>query len=194
MLNFLREFWRAMRIREGRYQLAFAMVREIPGEYGMILRAAIMSRLFASTGGNLHVHEGVRIRNPGQVRCGRSLGIGNDVMLQAGGGIEFGNDVIVGPGVKIWTQNHRSDDIDTPIREQGTIYAGVSIGDDCWIGSDTFIMPGVRPPRGCIVVAGSVVGIKAYKEYSITGGNPARLIGFREGARKAMQPEDKPEG
>jgi len=193
MVNFLREFVRAMRHRENRYLLVYAMVREVPGRYGMILRSALMSRLFAAAGENVQVLEGVRIRNPGEIRCGRNLGLGNDVMLQAGGGIEFGDDVLLGPGVKIWTQNHRSEDIATPIREQGYHYKSVSIGDDCWIGANAFIMPGVQLPRGCVVFAGSVVGVKAYREYSIIGGNPARLVGYRNESRKAPQAEETPD-
>jgi acetyltransferase-like isoleucine patch superfamily enzyme len=193
MLKFLREFSRAMRHRENRYQLLYAMVCEVPDQYGMILRSALMARLFASAGDNVQVLEGVRIRNPGMIRCGRNLGLGNDVILQAGGGIEFGDDVLLGPGVKIWTQNHRSDDIDTPIREQGYHYKSVSVGDDCWIGANAFIMPGVRLPRGCVVAAGSVVGVKAYKEYSILGGSPARLIGFRNAARVGTPSDPRPD-
>jgi len=34
-------------------------------------------------------------------------------------------------------------------------------------------------PDGVVVSAGSVVGKKAYKPYSIITGNPARAIGFR---------------
>lgn len=192
MLRFLRELWRALGSREGRFQLRFAMVREVPGTYGVIARSALMARQFAAAGENLQVLEGVRIRNPGKIRCGRNLGVGNDVTLQAGGGIEFGDNVLLGPGVKIWTQNHKSDDIDTPIREQGYTYGEVFIGDDCWIGANAFILPRVRLPRGCVVAAGSLVGVKAYREYSIIAGNPARLIGYRNAPREAPAAEGTP--
>lgn len=188
MLRFLREFWRAMRHREGRYQLLYAMVRETPGRYGLVARSAIMSRQFAAAGANVQILEGARFRNPDRIRCGRNLGVGNDVMLQAGGGISFGDDVLLGPGVKIWTQNHESSDLQTPIREQGYRYAEVSIGDDCWIGANAFILPGVRLPRGCVVAAASLVGVKAYRENSIIAGNPARLIGYRAASAGEQSP------
>lgn len=179
MLKFLQEFWRAICSREGRYQLLYAMVREMPSKYGLIARSAIMSRQFAAAGANVQVLEGARFRNADKIRCGRNLGVGNDVMLQAGGGIEFGDDVLLGPGVKIWTQNHESKDINVPIREQGYRYASVTVGDDCWIGANAFILPGVHLPRGCVVAAASLVAVKAYREYSIIAGNPARLLGYR---------------
>jgi len=34
-------------------------------------------------------------------------------------------------------------------------------------------------PKGCVISAGSIVGAKRYKEFSILAGNPARVIGFR---------------
>lgn len=190
MLRFMREFWRALRSREGRNLMVFAMVREVPGSYGIAIRALVMSRQFAEAGENVRILEGARIRNPQMIRCGRNLSVGNDATLQAGGGITFGDDVLLGPGVKIWTQNHRSDDVDTPIREQGYEYKAVSIGDDCWIGANAFIMPGVQLPRGCVVAAGSVVGVKAYKEYTILVGNPARAIGFRKEPPKPAKPAE----
>ena len=36
-------------------------------------------------------------------------------------------------------------------------------------------------PASVVVSSGSIVGKKAYKPYSIIAGNPARIIGFREG-------------
>jgi acetyltransferase-like isoleucine patch superfamily enzyme len=180
-----------MRQREGRYQILNAMVRDLPGAYGAIVRSELMVRQFASARGTPHVHEGVRIRNPGKITCGRNLAIGDDAMLQAGGGLEFGDDVLLGPGVKIWTQTHVTDSIEIPIQAQGYSYAAVSIGDDCWIGANAFIMPGVRLPRGCVVAAGSVVGVKAYREYAILIGNPARPIRYRDAPRGESAPPDE---
>ena len=57
----------------------------------------------------------------------------------------------------------------------------VQIDDGVWIAANAFISPGVHLPEGVIVSAGSVVGKKAYKPYSVIAGNPARIIGFREG-------------
>ena len=51
----------------------------------------------------------------------------------------------------------------------------VIIGNDCWIGADTIIMPNVTLADFCIVAANSFVN-KSFPEYSIIGGNPAKLI------------------
>jgi acetyltransferase-like isoleucine patch superfamily enzyme len=183
LIKILKRFYWTLRLKEDRLLLIYAFVREIPGQLGILIRRRVVAPHLAQVGENLMILEGARFRNPQKISCGDNVGIGNDVLLQAGGGITLGSDTLLGPGVKIWTQNHRYGDPDTPIREQGDDFGPVTIGDDCWIGSNAFIMPGVHLPRGCVVAAGSVVGAKPYKEFSVLMGNPARVVGFR-GAKK----------
>ena len=186
MLDILRRFWWMLKSRPGRLDLLYTVVREWPDPVGVPVRARILRRHFAEVGPRLIVLEGARFRNIQNISLGDNVSIGTDTMLQAGGGISIGDNTLLGPGCKIWTQNHRMDDPDVPICEQGADFAAVSIGEDCWLGADVFIMPGVQLPRGCVVAAGSVVGIKKYREFAILMGNPARVIGYR-GDRK---PED----
>lgn len=51
----------------------------------------------------------------------------------------------------------------------------VTIGDHCWIGTGSIIMPNVQLGKYCIVAANSFVN-KSFEDFSIVGGNPARLI------------------
>jgi acetyltransferase-like isoleucine patch superfamily enzyme len=51
----------------------------------------------------------------------------------------------------------------------------VKIGDHCWIGADSIIMPDVILGDFCVVAANSFVN-RSFPPYSIIGGNPARLI------------------
>jgi acetyltransferase-like isoleucine patch superfamily enzyme len=51
----------------------------------------------------------------------------------------------------------------------------VSIGDHSWIGAGVIIMPYVTLGKFCIVAANSFVN-KSFEDYSIIGGNPAKLI------------------
>ena len=125
------------------------------------------------------VHSGVRIRNIHKLIVGHGVHIGEDTFIQAGGGVALGNYVMLGPGVKIWSQNHEYDERG-PVREDRYSYARVTIGDNSWIGANSFIMPGVTLPEGSIVSAGSVVGVKRYPAYSIIAGNPARVLGQRQ--------------
>jgi acetyltransferase-like isoleucine patch superfamily enzyme len=189
--SILRELRWALKSRVGRMALAFAITRNIPGNYGALIRERILRPHFKAAGEGLRIFQGVRIRNIHLLTCGRNVQIGDEVFIQAGGGLELGDNVLLGPGAKIWTQNHVVADPDTPILEQGAEYRPVVIEADCWIGADAFIMPGVHLPRGCVVAAGSVVGAKRYKEYQLLMGNPARSIGFRKQPAK-VAPEAAP--
>ena len=51
----------------------------------------------------------------------------------------------------------------------------VQIGNHCWIGASVIIMPNVILGDFCIVAANSFVN-NSFAEYSIIGGNPAKVI------------------
>lgn len=187
MIEIFKRFYWMVTSKEGFRALRYALVRELPGPFGSLVRRRVMVHHFARAGVNLEIFEGVRFRNPERISCGDNVRIGNDVMLQAGGGLTVGNNVILGPGVKIWTQTHRHEDSNVPILEQGYEYGPVVIGEDCWIGANAFIMPGVKLPRGCVISAGALVGVKNYSDFSILMGNPARVIGYREAGADQRQ-------
>lgn len=49
------------------------------------------------------------------------------------------------------------------------------IGNDVWIGHNVTFMPGVKVGNGAIIATNSTI-IKDVENYSIVGGNPAKLI------------------
>lgn len=51
----------------------------------------------------------------------------------------------------------------------------ITIGNHCWIGSESVIMPNVSLGDFCIVAANSFVK-QSFPAYSIVGGTPAKLI------------------
>lgn len=116
------------------------------------------------------------IRNKGVgIVIGNNTGINARAYFGGQGGITIGNDVIIGPDVKIFSENHIFSSIDIIIKNQGESRKGVIIEDNCWIGAGSIILDGVRLERGSIVAAGSVV-TKSFSENSIVGGVPAKLI------------------
>lgn len=165
---------------ERKYLLYFLMAG-IPGLFGDMLRGRFVSKRVASCGANFRVLAGTRFRSMEKLKIGDNVSIGYDNFIQARGGVTLGNDVMTAPGVKIWSVNHDVQDPDRLIREQDETTSEVIIGNDVFIASNAFILPGVTLPDGCVVAAGSVVGAKAYKPYAIIAGNPARMIGFRGG-------------
>lgn len=55
-------------------------------------------------------------------------------------------------------------------------YGKIVIGDNCFVGIRSIILPNVTVGNNCIVAAGSVV-TKDVPDGTIVGGNPARVIG-----------------
>lgn len=156
------------------------LISQVPGLFGANLRGRYCAKRFKRAGKNLLVLPGCRFRSMENIEVGSNVTIGFDNFLQGLGGLVIGDNVLLGPGVKIWTVNHRYRNRDVLIRKQRQEKRSVLIGADVWIGANAFICPGVTLPMGCVVAAGAVVNIKNYKPYSIIAGNPARIIGFRD--------------
>lgn len=123
------------------------------------------------TGVISHLGQGVKI--------GNNTGLGHNNFINGQGGVTIGDDVIIGPYVKILSENHVFSKTDTPIRIQGVSRQGITIGSDVWIGANVTILDGVSIGQGSVIGAGSVVS-KSIPEFSIAVGIPCRVIKTRE--------------
>jgi acetyltransferase-like isoleucine patch superfamily enzyme len=124
------------------------------------------------------------LRYPGEgLVIGDNSGIGWGGFIGAKGLIRIGDNVLMGPRVTIIAENHRFEDKDMPIREQGVERKGITIEDDCWLGAGCTVLDGVTIGRGSVVAAGCVV-TKSVSPYSIVVGVPGRVIRQRGEAKK----------
>jgi acetyltransferase-like isoleucine patch superfamily enzyme len=112
------------------------------------------------------------------ITIGNNSAIGAQSFLGGQGGITIGDDVIMGPGVRIFSENHNFSSLEMPIRLQGESRKGVVIGNNCWIGASSTILDGICIGEGAVVAAGSVV-TKNVDSNSVVGGVPAKLISTR---------------
>lgn len=155
------------------------------------------------------------IMRPQFARCGRKtvffptksyfnykhISVGDHVYIGAGAfmlaqlsHIYIGNDTAIGPHVTIIGGDHRFDIVGKPINsytqadKKPENDRDVVIGDDVWIGAGATILKGVTVARGSIVAAGAVV-TKDTQPYSIVGGVPARIIGWRFDEQTAVEHE-----
>ncbi len=163
-----------------RFSYLMWIIRNIPGEFGMHIRGQIIPKYIARCGKNVHFSEGLRFRSIQKLYIGNNVRLGVNNFINAGGKVVIDDDVMLGPGVKIWSINHRYDDTDMPIYDQGYNYDPVTIKKGCWLGANVFVLPGVTLPEGCVVTACSLVSKKNYPPYSILAGNPCRVIGKRK--------------
>lgn len=116
------------------------------------------------------------ISNLGEgVEIGSRCSIGAFSFLGAAGGVRIGNNVLIGQRVSLHAENHLFGDRSVPIRSQGVSREGISIEDNCWIGTGTIILDGVTVGEGSVIGAGSVV-VESIPPNSVAVGVPARVI------------------
>ena len=148
--------------------------------YGKIpnaIRIFCVKRIFKKCGAINTINRKVRFGNGANIEIGDYSGIGANVDIP--NDTKIGRYVMIGRQTHILHGNHEFSRTDIPINEQGIKeYKTTIIEDDCWIGMRTFMTPGHIIRRGSIVAACSVI-TKDVDEYSIVGGNPARIIKYR---------------
>jgi acetyltransferase-like isoleucine patch superfamily enzyme len=87
------------------------------------------------------------------------------------GRITLGHGCYLAPNVGIITSNHDPLNLDKHLEAQDVV-----IGEECWIGMNSVILPGVVLGPGTMVGAGSVVNKSFIDGHVLIAGSPARLI------------------
>jgi len=144
------------------------------------IRAFLCRRIFKYTGRNVNIEHGAYFGSGKDIEIGDNSGLGFNCRVY--GPLKIGNDVMMGPDVMIFTQNHETSRLDIPMRLQTAPKIPVEIGDDVWIGARAIILPGRKIGKGAIIGAGAVV-TKDVPDYAVVGGNPAKIIKFRDGRK-----------
>lgn len=87
--------------------------------------------------------------------------------------VKIGDNCLFAPNVSIYTAGHPVH----PVARNSAYEFGkeVTIGDNCWIGGNSVICPGVHIGNNVVIGAGSVV-TKDIPDWSIAAGNPCRVL------------------
>lgn len=116
-------------------------------------------------GDNVTISRGVMIRpssyyggdfGKGLV-MGKNSSIGPHGYIGCSGKIVIGENVMFGPKCSLFAENHVFEDSDETIKSQGVAQKGITIEDDCWIGSNCIILDGVTIGKGSVIGAGSLI-------------------------------------
>ena len=148
------------------------------GKFAKFCRAVSCKRIFRKCGRNVNIEKGANFYTGWELEIGDYSSLGINSMLPYD--LKVGKDVMMGPEVIVIGENHKFDDLKLPMRLQGMKeYSPVRIEDDVWIGARAIILPGIKIGKGAIIAAGAVI-TKDVPPYAICGGNPARIIKYRE--------------
>ena len=104
--------------------------------------------------------------------------IGPYVTIAGPGDISIGKNCLIAAHSGIFANNHIYADPAQPIGLQGVTRLGITIEDDCWLGSGVKVLDGVTIGHGSVIGAGSIV-TKNIPPFSIAVGVPARVIKSR---------------
>lgn len=146
--------------------------------YTLIRTLAVSSRLLRNR--NIYMFFLTKAHKINGVRfIGNPRFIHQNAILDASGGVSLGNNIVISTGVLLLTHDYSITTGLISINEKPitdiAIKMPIIIGDNCFIGANSTLLPGTILGQNIIVGAGSIVK-GTIPDYSIIAGNPAKLI------------------
>jgi acetyltransferase-like isoleucine patch superfamily enzyme len=102
---------------------------------------------------NCHIMMG----NNGSLIIGSNCFFNNNCSITCLMKIEIGHDTQFGENVCLYDHNHHYRDNNELISSQGYSTASISIGNNCWIGSNVVILKGVTIGNNVVIGAGCII-------------------------------------
>lgn len=148
------------------------------GKIGRNIRFWTVKLVFNQTGKNVNVDKGAYFGTGKDIIIGNDSGIGRNCRVPSD--TIIGNNVMMAEDVLIYNYNHKYDDITIPMNKQGRgKKSNLTINDDVWVGARVIVLPSVdHIGKGVIIGAGAVI-TKNIPDYAIVGGNPAKVLKYR---------------
>ncbi len=103
----------------------------------------------------------------------------NGCSILGDGEIRIGRHFHSGENLVILTQNHNYDSKDAIPYDNIKLTHKTTIKDFVWCGHQVTLVPGVTIGEGAVIAAGAVV-TKDVPDFAIVGGNPAKVIKYRD--------------
>lgn len=132
-------------------------------------------------GKNVFLKEGARIcpTNPNaKISIGDNTTVGHQTFMFIASELTLGNDCLIAPFVYFVDSDHgmKAGEL---INKQPMTAKPIIVGNGVWFGTGAVVTSGVTIGNGAVVGAGAVV-TKDVPENAVVGGNPAKVLKFRE--------------
>lgn len=137
--------------------------------FGYKMKKSILN--FGEIGDNCIIRNGIQYRYGQNIYLRDNVFINYNCLFLDSEIILLDENVSLGPGVHIYTINHKKGDDGVLISSKSPVY----IGKNVWIGGNSTILPGVSIGENSVVGAGSVVN-KNVEPHSLYVGVPAKKI------------------
>jgi acetyltransferase-like isoleucine patch superfamily enzyme len=129
----------------------------------------------------VHLGDGTRLRaHEGTLRVGDKSVFGRDNTVNCYLDVEFGARSLVADWVYVCDFDHKVDNLEVPIKDQGIVKAPVRVGPDVWVGVKASILRGAMVGEGCVLAAHTVVRGEV-PAWSVVAGVPSRVVRSRRG-------------
>lgn len=99
---------------------------------------------------NIYIEKGAKIK------IDKNCFFNHGCSLNALECISIGEGCIFGENVKIYDHNHRFSE-KRRVKDQGFTTSAITIGKECWIGSNVIILRGASIGDNCIIGAGCII-------------------------------------
>ena len=143
---------------------------------GELLEALDEGRLTIGEGTLLEPGCWLTLAPDARIEIGAGCFLNRNTMLAANERIEIGEHTMFANGCFVSDADHRFDDPELPVTQQGFTSKGpVEIGDNCWFGANSVVTSGVTIGERCVIGANSVV-TEDLPDGVIAAGAPARVV------------------
>ncbi|RKQ91329.1 acetyltransferase-like isoleucine patch superfamily enzyme [Solirubrobacter pauli] len=123
-------------------------------------------------GTKIRIHEGV-------CEIGAKTVLGQECTISAFQHVSIGRECVIADRVMLIDFDHGVTEVERPIRAQGIYKRDVRVGSNNWIGYGACILRGVTVGDNCVIGSNTVV-TKDVKSNAVVAGAPAKLLRMRE--------------
>lgn len=119
------------------------------------------------------------VGKPFNFKIGDNSHLKSNTFIECSGGVSIGDYFHPASGLTIFSLNHNYSNAESIPYDKKIIFKPVIIKDFVWCGVNVTIVPGVTIGEGVIIASNTTV-TKNVPDYAIIGGNPHKIIKYRD--------------